>query len=422
MGINYFGQQGGGAIPVGAIVEFPYTIGSAAGAGNVWTSYPSGYIPCDGRTLYKSEYPEVAELIGDSGGLPVNTSGSPYVVGNQITSGYALTWDSQSPKNVRLSEGYTVLPLGASIAFSNDRGTSWNQRVFPVGQPTFKTTGSVFKLGDYFYVGGQAYTDSTGVATGCALQKGQISTGTSTSLTVGTIGAGGAQTTAVLGAKGTTVYLTITSGSDAGKIYKTINGGSTFTFVQNTSAIYSAIDLNSIWYIETTGQFVFQGTVGGVAGIYRINDWESGTTATLVNTNTIAHGMTYDGTHYYFISAGQIYRTTNFVTISAFGNTTPSLTNGQISLGDGKIWVGGNTGYYSNDDGISWLAYISDGGTTELPFGQDITKNLLCTVNTGDDGSNSIYRLILQSSSGLTFDMPNVPAMSGRIALMKMRS
>ena len=91
-------------------------------------------------------------------------------------------------------------------------------------------------------------------------------------------------------------------------------------------------------------------------------------------------------------------------------------------LAEGKIFVGGDTGYYSTDNGITWNAYINDGGSAKQPFGTDTSRSLFGVINRGDDASSDLYRMKLASSSGLTFEMPNLAAASGRIALMKVRS
>ena len=422
MSVEYYGTGGSNsAVPIGSIVRFPYTIGSSAGTGNIWTAYPSGFLPCDGRALFKTDYPELAELVGDSAGLPINTDGGVVATGSQITSGFALGWSTQTPKNVRVYSSRLLLPIGKALAHSNDNGTSWTVNTTQIGATSaFRSKGSPVVSGSYAYVGGDDWLNSTGIQTGAFIYKfpvdGSLLAG---SPVTGTIGAGGVQTTVCLGAKAGVIYITITSGADAGKIFKSADAGDTWTFVQNTSTIYSSIDLDSIWYVASRGVFVFDGVVSGVTGTHEIDDFESGSTATLATSLRTSNGITFDGTNYWFTSGGQLYKTTNFVTITAVGNVLPISFNGYVSFGANKIFVGGNTGYYSVDTGVTWNTYIADGGNTELPFGCDLGKSLFGMVNRGDDNAMDIYKLKLAESSGLTFNIPTLATVDGETRCMK---
>lgn len=423
MAINYFGSQGAGNIPVGSIVEFPYVVGDSAGVGNVWATYPPGYIPCDGRTLYKSDWPEVAELIGDSAGLPINTDGSIIGAGSQITQNSGASWNRQGPRSIRLYGGNLLVPLGRSLMFSKDKGVSWNGAGDgQLGDVYFYSQGSPTVLGNVAYIGGVSYYQNSGAMAGKYVFRVALDGSFLPSATTGTIGTGGEADTVVLGGKGSVLYVLVTSGTDSGKIYKTSDGGDNFTYTRDLSDITGTSggisDYRTLWYISSIGSFIFNTSTG----TWVISDFESGTTPTLATSLSTSSGVTFDGSNYWFTSGGKLYRTPNFVSITEIGSPLPSSFNGYVSLAEGKIFVGGDTGYYSTDNGITWNPYINDGGSAKQPFGVDTSRNLFGVINRGDDASSDLYRMKLADSSGLTFDMPNISASDGRIAVMKMRT
>ena len=425
MAIDYYGLgNGNNSIPIGSVVHFPFAIGATAGTGNVWTNYPSGFLPCDGRTLYKEDYPELADLVGDSAGLPINTDGSVITSGSQITSGFALPWNTQAPKNVRYYDGKLLVMAGTSLLYSNDKGTSWSNVTTNTGAPSvFMSKGSCGVSDNYAYIGGSQHLNSSGTQDGTYVYKMPIDGSSSIGANVaGTIGSGGAQTTVVLGCKATTIYVYVTSGTDAGKIFKSTNAGASWTYTRDMSSIASSVDTDSFWYISSRGVFTFNGTVSAVSGTYEISDFEAATTPTLATSNSTANGVTFDGINYWFTSGGQVYRTPNFVTITAVGTVLPTSFNGYVSLADSKIFVGGNTGYYSGDTGVTWNTYIADGGNVELPFGSDTTRSLFGLVNRGDDNATDLYKLKLASSSGLTFDLPSLSVVDGLTRCIKVSS
>jgi hypothetical protein len=424
MAIDYYGLgNSNNSIPIGSVVHFPFAIGAPAGTGNVWTNYPSGFLPCDGRSLYKEDYPELADLVGDSAGLPLNTDGGIITSGSQGTSGFSLTWNTQSPKNVRLYNDKLIALAGVSALYTNDKGTSWNNTRTVIGAPSvFRSIGSAGVSGNYAYVGGAEYLNNSGAQTGMYVYKFPLDGSPFGGFVSGTIGAGGIQSTTVLGCKGTTIYVYVTAGVDAGKIFKSTNAGDSWTYTRDMSSIADSVDVNTFWYVASRGVFVFDGTVSAVTGTYEIADFEAATSPVLATSNRTNNGVTFDGVNYWFTSGGQLYRTANFVSIVAVGTPIPTSFNGYVSIADGKIFVGGNTGYYSSDIGVTWNVYIADGGDTELPFGADTGRSLFGLINRGDDNTTDLYKLKLASSSGLTFDLPSLSVVDGLTRCIKVSS